>query len=126
MFGDVIFDKELGATIFSTEELFSYLVNALHPTRILLAGKEKGVFLDYPHNQDLISLITPDTYPLISNKINTSESTDVTGGMASKVKSMLDLITFENNLSVNIFSGEKAENLYKAISGEKIGTRISR
>ena len=92
----------------------------------LLAGKEKGVFMDYPHNQDLISLITPDTYPLISNKINASESTDVTGGMASKVKSMLDLITFENNLSVNIFSGEKAENLYKAISGEKIGTRISR
>jgi len=126
VFGDVVIDKELGATIFSTEELFSYLVNVLHPNRILLAGKEGGVFLDYPRNQDLISLITPDTYPSISNKINASISTDVTGGMASKVRSMLDLIRLEENLSIDIFSGEEEGNLFKVISGEKIGTRLSR
>ena len=126
VFGDVVIDKGLGATIFSTEELFSYLVNVLHPNRILLAGKERGVFLDYPRNQDLISLITPDTYPSVSNKINASASTDVTGGMASKVKSMLDLITLDENLSIDIFSGEEEGNLYKVISGEKIGTRLSR
>ena len=126
VFGDVVIDKELGATIFSTEELFSYLVNVLHPNRILLAGKERGVFLDYPRNQDLISLITPDTYPSVSNKINASASTDVTGGMASKVKSMLDLITLDENLSIDIFSGEEAGNLFKVISGEKIGTRLTR
>ena len=126
VFGDVIIDKELGATIFSTEELFSYLVNILHPTRILLAGKERGVFLDYPRNQDLISLITPNTYPSISKKINASASTDVTGGMASKVRSMLDLITLDENLSIDIFSGEEEGNLFKVLSGEKIGTRLSR
>lgn len=126
VFGDVVIDKELGATIFSTEELFSYLVNVLHPNRILLAGKERGVFLDYPRNQDLISLITPDTYPSVSNKINASASTDVTGGMASKVKSMLDLITLDENLSIDIFSGEEEGNLFKVISGEKIGTRLTR
>ena len=126
VFGDVVIDKELGATIFSTEELFSYLVNVLHPNRILLAGKERGVFQDYPRNQDLISLITPDTYPLISSKINASASTDVTGGMASKVRSMLDQITLDENLSIDIFSGEEEGNLFKVISGEKIGTRLSR
>ncbi len=126
VFGDVIIDKELGATIFSTEELFSYLVNILHPTRILLAGKERGVFLDYPRNQDLISLITPNTYPSISKKINASASTDVTGGMASKVRSMLDLITLDENLSIDIFSGEEEGNLFNILSGEKIGTRLSR
>jgi isopentenyl phosphate kinase len=126
VFGDVVIDKKLGATIFSTEELFSFLVNELHPKRILLAGKERGVFLDYPRNQDLISIITPDTYPSISNKINASSSTDVTGGMTSKVRSMLDLIILEENLSVDIFSGEEEGNLLKIISGEKIGTRLSR
>ena len=126
VFGDVVIDKELGATIFSTEELFSYLANTLHPNRILLVGKESGVFLDYPRNQNLISLITPDTYPLISNKINTSTSTDVTGGMASKVRTMLDIITLEGNLSIDIFTGEEEGNLLKVISGEKIGTRLSR
>jgi isopentenyl phosphate kinase len=126
VFGDVVIDKKLGATIFSTEELFSYLVNVLHPKRILLAGKERGVFLDYPHNQDFISIITPDTYPSVSNKISASTSTDVTGGMTSKVRSMLDLIILEENLSVDIFSGEEEGNLLKIISGEKIGTRLSR
>jgi len=126
IFGDVVIDNKLGATIFSTEELFSYLVNELHPSRILLAGKERGVFLDYPRNQDLISMITPDTYPSISNKINASDSIDVTGGMASKVRSMLDLITLEENLSIDIFSGEEENNLFRVISGEKIGTRLCR
>ena len=126
VFGDVVIDKELGATIFSTEELFSYLVNVLHPNRILLAGKERGVFLDYPRNQNLISLVTPDTYPLISDKINASTSTDVTGGMASKVRSMLDLIMLEENLSIDIFSGEEEGNLFRVITGEKIGTKLSR
>jgi isopentenyl phosphate kinase len=126
VFGDVVIDKKLGATIFSTEELFSFLANELHPKRILLAGKERGVFLDYPRNQDLISIITPDTYPSISNKINASAFTDVTGGMTSKVRSMLDLIILDENLSVDIFSGEEEGNLFKIISGEKIGTRLSR
>ncbi len=126
IFGDVVIDNKLGATIFSTEELFSYLANELHPSRIILAGKERGVFLDYPRNQDLISMITPDTYPSISNKINASDSIDVTGGMASKVRSMLDLITLEENLSIDIFSGEEENNLFRVISGEKIGTRLCR
>ena len=126
VFGDVVIDRELGATIFSTEELFSYLVTILHPNRILLAGKENGVYSDYPHNQDLIPLITPDSYPSISNKINASASIDVTGGMASKVRNMLNLITIEKNLSIDIFSGEGGDNLTKVISGEKFGTRLSR
>jgi len=125
IFGDVVIDKELGATIFSTEELFSYLANVLHPNRILLVGKEKGVFLDYPRNQDLISLITPNNYPSISKIIDASASTDVTGGMSSKVRSMQNLITLEKNLSIDIFSGEEENNLFKVISGEKIGTRLS-
>jgi isopentenyl phosphate kinase len=126
VFGDVVIDKEIGATIFSTEELFSYLVKFLHPKRILLAGKEMGVFADYPDKHDLISLITPDTYPLISEKIITSSSTDVTGGMSTKVKSMLNLITTEEDLSIDIFSGEEKDNLFRVISGENIGTRLSR
>ena len=126
VFGDVIIDKILGATIFSTEELFSYLVKIFHPNRILLSGKEKGVFLDYPKNRDLIKLITPDTYPSIVDKIFASSSMDVTGGMASKVKSMLNLISLEDNLSIDIFSGEEKDNLIRVISGENIGTKLSR
>jgi len=126
VFGDVVIDKKIGATIYSTEELFSYLAKFLHPKRILLAGKDKGVFTDYPDNHELISLITPDIYPSISEKIISSSSIDVTGGMSTKVKSMLNLIKLEDGLTIDIFSGEEKDNLYRAISGENIGTRLTR
>ena len=84
------------------------------------------MYSDYPHNQDLIPLITPDSYPSISNKIDASASIDVTGGMASKVRNMLNLIIIEKNLTIDIFSGEVEDNLYKIISGEIFGTRLSR
>ena len=48
IFGDVVFDQKIGATILSTEELFSGLISKLKPHRILLAGKDQGVFKDYP------------------------------------------------------------------------------
>ncbi|RPI33061.1 MAG: hypothetical protein EHM70_07215, partial [Chloroflexota bacterium] len=59
VYGDVIFDRVRGGTIFSTEDLFAHLALALHPQRILLAGLEPGVWADYPACQSLIAEITP-------------------------------------------------------------------
>jgi isopentenyl phosphate kinase len=126
VFGDVVFDQKLGSVIYSTESLFSYLAKKLHPDRILLAGKEKGVFSDYPENQKLIPLITAKNYVSISDNLTLSSSTDVTGGMASKVKSMLDLVMHDKKLMIDIFSGEEENNIFRLIMGEKDGTRISR
>jgi len=125
IFGDVVFDHKLGATILSTEDLFSFLAPKLHPDQILLAGKEKGVYRNFQNNQLLIEKITPKTYPLISQEISTSTSTDVTGGMASKVSSMLKLIEKESGISIQIFSAENPGNLNKALFGECVGTILS-
>ena len=89
IYGDVVFDTELGGTILSTEELFLHLAGELKPGRILLAGIDQGVWEDYPACRKLIREINPANYPLILKNINSSGSPDVTGGMAAKVSQMV-------------------------------------
>jgi isopentenyl phosphate kinase len=122
IFGDVAFDEVLGGTILSTEEQMKHLVPILSPTRILLAGLEEGVWQDFPTCSQLITTITTASYPQVRQHVFGSSSTDVTGGMASKVAEMMALVVEYPQLEVNIFSGKQPEAIYKALAGESIGT----
>ncbi len=124
IYGDVVFDAKLGGTILSTEDLFSHLVNHLRPTRLLLAGIEPGVWADFPHNTSLLPEITPDSLLLVENGLRGSAATDVTGGMADKVRQVLSLVEAFHGLKGSIFSGEIPGNVQRALLGELIGTTI--
>lgn len=124
IYGDVCFDIILGGTIISTEEQFEYLASKLKPSKILLAGIEPGVWKDYPDRTEIIPQITPSTLEEVDKIITRSESPDVTGGMKSKVHSMMKLIVNNTCLEVQIFSGLELENIYRALDGERIGTRL--
>jgi isopentenyl phosphate kinase len=124
IYGDVAFDSRIGGTILSTEDLFTYLADRLEPVRILLAGMERGVWLDYPRCTSLVEEITPGEYPEIFTSLQGSASVDVTGGMLSKVESSLALIRRMPELEVNIFSGEESGNVWRALNGEMLGTII--
>lgn len=122
--GDTIFDRSLGGTILSTEELFFYLAPRLGADRILLAGLETGVWSDYPARRHLIGAITPENYPAVERHLGDSAATDVTGGMAEKVNAMLRLVEQSQRLEVLIFSGEEPGAVLHALSGGSPGTRI--
>jgi isopentenyl phosphate kinase len=124
VYGDVVFDAELGGTILSTEDLFVYLAAALHPDRILLAGRDPGVWQDYPAQTSLFTEISPAERGLVSPSIGQSAATDVTGGMAEKVNQMLELISSQPALEVLIFSGEEPGSVRQALVGDYPGTRI--
>lgn len=124
--GDTVFDETLGGTILSTEDCFLYLARHLHPTQILLAGIETGVWADFPVCTRVIDKITPGNFEDISASIRGSNSIDVTGGMLEKVKSMLDLLPDEPNLQAFIFSGVQPGNCSQALQGATIGTMICR
>ena len=125
IFGDVVFDEIRGGTILSTEDLFMHLARALSPERILLAGLESAVWQDFPARTKKIEKITPDTFDQISAGIGKSESADVTGGMESKVKQMLDLIENNHELTIQIFSGTDPGNIVRTLTGETLGTVIA-
>jgi isopentenyl phosphate kinase len=123
--GDVIFDLEIGGTILSTEELFQHLARKFKPNRILFAGRDEGVWEDFPHCSRLLSNVTPQSFRLVRQSVQESASVDVTGGMLLKVNSMLDLVAHQPDLQAQIFSGLQAGNLQKVLAGSQIGTIIS-
>ncbi len=112
VYGDVAFDSTLGGTIISTEEIMVRLAGELMPAWLLLAGETQGV-LDA--NGDIIPLITPDNFAAIRPALHGSAGTDVTGGMASKVAGMLELVQTQIGLSIRIFSGSEPGNLTAAL-----------
>ena len=125
IFGDVVFDEIRGGTILSTEDLFMHLARALSPERILLAGLEAAVWGDFPARTKKIEKITPRTFDEFSRGIGKSEGADVTGGMESKVAQMLELVQYNHELSVQIFSGTEPGNIVHALTGETLGTVIT-
>jgi isopentenyl phosphate kinase len=124
VYGDVIFDLERGGTILSTEELFIHLAHQLRPQRLLLAGIEEGVWADYPERTELVREITPQNFGQILSRLQGSAAVDVTGGMESKVRTMLGLVEAIPGLEVQIFAGTESQMIQRALSGVQIGTRI--
>ncbi len=122
--GDTIFDQQRGGTILSTEDLFIYLAHHLRPARILLAGREQGVWADYPTCTRLVSEITPANFASLAAQIGGSSSVDVTGGMLEKVRAMLELVNLLPGFSASIFSGLEPGLVQNALLGANPGTLI--
>lgn len=112
LYGDVALDRAWGGTIFSTEDLFVYLAESLHPARVLLLGNAPGV-MD-PQGQVILQ-ITPATYPEIAPLLGGSAAVDVTGGMADKVAQMVALVQRLPGLRVWILSGQPPGALQRAL-----------
>ena len=125
VFGDTVFDEVRGGTILSTEDLFMSLAAALGPERILLAGLEAAVWADFPARTRIVEKITPQSFHEIKAGVGKSAAADVTGGMESKVKQMLDLVTANPDMTIQIFSGVEPGNIVRALTGETLGTVIS-
>jgi isopentenyl phosphate kinase len=142
--GDVAFDSVRGGTIVSTEEVFAYLANRLPVTQVLLAGETEGVYKNFePRSHEdtkgnqfetfapsrlrgeIVPRITPLNWDEIRSGVGGSRGADVTGGMASKVQDMLNLVQRRPTLTVRIFSGLVEGNVERALDGEAIGTEIA-
>jgi len=121
--GDVCIDRTLGGTILSTEEIFAHLASQLRPARVLLAGVEAGVFEDYPENRQLIPHIPSNAS--LTTYVQGSKAQDVTGGMVSKVVLAQTMVQNLPGLEVRIFSGLEPNSIYRALTGEALGTCIS-
>lgn len=132
--GDVAFDSVRGGTIVSTEEVFAHLAEALPVQTILLAGETEGVYERWGDegmrgwgdaSPKIIRKITPLNWSQLQAGVGGSRGADVTGGMAGKVRDMLDLVQRHPTLSVRIFSGLGEGNVLRALHSEAIGTEVA-
>ena len=127
LYGDVIFDKEKGCAIASTEEIFFALAKRIKPKKIIFAEDVAGVFEGNPHlnpKAKLIKKISQKNFSKIKKMISGSRGIDVTGGMIAKVKKCLEI----GKLGIPSFivSGKVKNRIEKILLGEKVeGTIIS-
>lgn len=125
IFGDIVFDKTSGGKVLSTEVLMRYLLPALLPDRILLAGIEDAVWADYPIRRKPMDRITPKSLLEVSHAVTVSDAPDVTGGMRAKVEDALAFTRERPGVTVRIFSGEKSGSVLAALQGEALGTLVT-
>lgn len=123
VYGDVALDDVRGGTIVSTEDLFVYLVDELEPDRILLLGQVAGVL---EPDGDLIPQITPASVPELGHVLSGAEGVDVTGGMADKVRRMVDLVRRHPQTTVRVLTGVREGLLTHCLLGDEleVGTLI--
>lgn len=124
VYGDVAFDTVRGGTIISTEEVMMALAQTLRPSWLLLAGETEGV---YGVDGRLAPQITAANFETIAPALGGSRGTDVTGGMASKVRAMLALVEAQPQMQIRIFSGLAVGNVQRVLQdgGETaVGTLI--
>jgi isopentenyl phosphate kinase len=84
--GDVVVHEGAGATILSGDELVVALATALDADRVGVCSAVPGV---YDADKNVIDHI--DTFDDVADALGESEATDVTGGMAAKVRELLAL-----------------------------------
>lgn len=125
-FGDVLVDKMQGCTIWSTEKIFSFLVEWINKTelyevnRVIHVGQVDGV-LD--ENKQLVASITRDTSGKLKNAITKTSGYDVTGGMWHKIQESLQLA--DQKIETYVLSGLTKNNLYNSLIGNDwVGTHI--
>lgn len=122
--GDVISDRSIGCTIYSTETLLNILAIKLgqhgyYPKVIIEIVKPEGV---YDQNGQTIPEINKKNFQTIKSRLTGSESIDVTGGMLHKVEEAYQMA--KKGVSTLITSSAPG-NLKKAILGQKVeGTWI--
>lgn len=111
LYGDVISHRGKGATIISGDELVVTLAGELNADRVGLCSTVDGVLDDAG---EVIPRIA--SYDDVAASLGESDATDVTGGMAAKVRTLLEL-----DAPASIFG---SEGLERFLERGEAGTRI--
>jgi len=126
VYGDVVLDTTIGATIFSTEKVLAAIGQELQTDpafkveQIIHCGQTVGV---YDQDGQTIPLINSRNFNQIKPYLNGSHGVDVTGGMIHKVEESLKLA--QQGIPALIIDGIEQGSLSRAIKGQSVpGTRV--
>ncbi len=109
--GDVISHAGCGLTVLSGDEIVTSLARSLQATRVGLCSTVPGVLDD---RERVIASIT--AFEDVESVLGESDSTDVSGGMAGKVRELLAL-----GAPAHIFGPDAVSTF---LAGHQAGTRI--
>ena len=120
LYGDIVPDKALGASVVSGDAIISYLAKELGADKIFLGTDVDGIFDSDPRKNKkarLIGEINDSNFGEALKKASGSSVTDVTQGMKGKLLEIRGKIRGRECI---VFNLEKKGNLLKLLSGGKI------
>jgi isopentenyl phosphate kinase len=125
LYGDVVLDRQRGATILSTETIFVALAEQLverghQVERAFWLGETQGV---YDHRREVLRELSPAGAKKALEVARRAEGIDVTGGMRHRVEAALRLA--EMGVTSWILDGREPGVLGRALAGEAgLGTIV--
>ncbi len=128
LFGDVVFDENLGITILSGDKIVPYLASQMKPDKIIMLTDVDGVYDDNPKKNTEAKLLTEinlnDNALLKKISANASSGkTRVTGEMEKKLLELQEVV--QAGIETWIISGLEEGNLYnKLATNDQKGTKI--
>ncbi|VVB98725.1 Isopentenyl phosphate kinase [uncultured archaeon] len=121
LYGDMVIDKSLGASVVSGDAIIAHLARELNADKVLLGSDVEGVFDSDPRKNKNAKLIpeisNANINSILASSASGSGATDVTQGMKGK---LLELRENVRGKECFIFSLEKEKNLEDLLAGKKI------
>jgi isopentenyl phosphate kinase len=125
LYGDVVLDREWGASICSTERVFRLLAPRLQSSGLLIRGavwlgETDGLWDADGHT---VPRVTADSFPSALQAIGAPAGTDVTGGMRHRLETALELARL--GIPSLLANGLTPGLLERALRGEAVtGTEV--
>jgi isopentenyl phosphate kinase len=124
--GDVVYDRTLGFTVLSGDQLISYLSVGLNASRIVLGVDVDGIFTSNPKTDpdaELLDHLSLNEVRNLLSSLGESTSTDVTGGMFGKISELITAV--EKGIEVIVMNASKPGRILEVLAGRDfVGTRI--
>jgi isopentenyl phosphate kinase len=129
LYGDVVMDRDQGAAICSTEQVFETVARCLLDRgwkirRALWLGETDGLYDESGQTIPRVSGVSGSDFEKATQAIGDPKGTDVTGGMRLRIETALTLAKLE--IPSLLLNGLTPGLLGKALQGEAVpGTEIT-
>jgi len=128
LYGDTTVDEKLGFTVLSGDQIVTHLALKFNASKIIMGVDTDGLYDADPKvdkNAKQYQHLTLRELGTIQGRLAKPTVADVTGGMFGKVKELIPAV--EKGIPILIVNGCKPNQIYRALSGEKVeGTVIEK
>jgi isopentenyl phosphate kinase len=128
LYGDATLDEKLGFTVLSGDQIVAYLAIKLGACKIVIGVDTDGLYDTDPKiekDSKLYTHLTLIELKKVQDRLGTSISSDVTGGMLGKVAELIPVV--EKGIPITMVNATKANRTLKALMGVRVeGTLIEK
>lgn len=124
LYGDMVLDEGINASVLSGDAIVPYLGNKLRANRVIYVSDVDGIYTENPKinpNAELITLVNNENFESIIAGFEQHNQLDVTGEMKYK---LLEIKSALPGIQVQMLNGSKPKHLLAAVDSQNVGTTL--